>query len=77
MSIATKNVWIDSERDRWARFTRDLPEKRESTSNACMPSKNSRIDHKIQESRSCLLLGPSASCILKIFLEDVNFFMDK
>ena len=38
MSIATKNVWIDSERDRWARFTGDLPEKRESTSNACMPA---------------------------------------
>ena len=39
--------------------------------------KNSRIDHKIQESRSCLPLGPSASYILKICVEDVNFFVDK
>ena len=39
--------------------------------------KNSRIDHKIQESRSYLPLGPSANCILKICLEDVNFFVDK
>ena len=45
----------------------------------CLDAKNisEAIDHKIQESRSCLPLGPSASCILKICLEDVNFFVDK